>query len=89
MARNGDIQIKSAETVSEMRTFVEKNGSYNAETNCKDDRVDTAAMASQMLRLLPKRFEQMRDKTREFTGFTNFQHREEKEKTPDYQEFYV
>ena len=77
MTRNGDIQIRSPETVSEMRTFVEKNGSYNAETGCKDDRVDTAAMASQMLRLMPKRFVELRDKTQIFQGFANFKHREE------------
>ena len=77
MTRNGDIQIRSAETISEMRTFVEKNGSYNAESGCKDDRVDSAAMASQMYRLMPKKFKALRDETQVFTGFANFKHREE------------
>jgi len=89
MARNGDIQLRSAESISEMRTFVEKNGKYNAEAGCKDDRVISAAMASQMLRLMPKRFEELRDKTEAFTGFTNFAHREDTNRSDSYQEFYV
>lgn len=52
-ARDGSLQIRCRETVAEMRTFVEVNGSYNAESGCHDERVDTAGMASQMIRLLP------------------------------------
>ena len=90
MTRNGDIQIRSSETISEMRTFVEKNGSYNAETGCKDDRVDTAGMASQMYRLMPKKFKALRDETQVFTGFANFKHREEVGKdTGEYREVMV
>jgi hypothetical protein len=51
-----DLQIRCKETVSEMRTYVEQNGSYNAASGCKDDRVITAAMASQMMTLLPRKF---------------------------------
>lgn len=89
MSRNSDIQIRCGETISEMRTFVEKNGTYNAESGCKDDRVDSAAMASQMMLLLPKRFEELRDKTRAFTGFANFKHREEKGDSMGYREVMV
>jgi len=89
MTRNGDIQIRCAETISEMRTFVEKNGSYNAESGCKDDRVDTAAMASQMLRLMPKKFESLRDNSQAFNGFTNFAHREQIKDDGSYREVRV
>ena len=89
MTRNGDIQIRCAETISEMRTFVEKNGSYNAESGCKDDRVDSAAMASQMLRLMPKRFIGLRDESEVFTGFANFDDRIAPDYDGGYQEVHV
>ncbi|MFA5363533.1 MAG: hypothetical protein WC335_09915, partial [Candidatus Omnitrophota bacterium] len=54
-ARDGSLQIRCMETVAEMRTFVEENGHYNAESGCHDERVDTAGMASQMMKLLPWR----------------------------------
>jgi len=53
--RSGSLQIRSKETVSEMRTFIEESGKYGAAQGCNDDRVITAAIASQMLILLPKR----------------------------------
>jgi len=53
MARDGDLQILSKQTISEMRTFVEEDGKFNAASGCHDERVDTAGMASQMMRLLP------------------------------------
>ncbi len=89
MTRNGDIQIKCAETVSEMRTFVEKNGSYNAESGCHDDRVDSAGMASQMMVLLPKRFQDLRNESDAFEGFANFKDREGTEYDGGYQEVMV
>ena len=89
MARNGDIQIRSAETISEMRTFVEKNGKYNAESGCKDDRVDAAALASQMLRLMPKRFVALRDESEVFTGFANFDDRIAPDYDGGYREVHV
>lgn len=52
-SRDGALQIRCLETVSEMRTFIEENGSYNAESGCHDERVDTAGMAAMMMRLLP------------------------------------
>jgi hypothetical protein len=53
-ARDGGLQIRCRETVAEMRTFTEKGGHFNAESGCHDERVVTAAMASQMLNLLPR-----------------------------------
>ena len=53
-ARDGAIQIRCRETVAEMRTFTEKGGHFSAEAGCHDERVMTAAMASQMLLLIPR-----------------------------------
>ncbi len=55
MARDGDLQIMSKQTISEMRTFVEEDGKFNAASGCHDERVDTGGMASQMMRMLPYR----------------------------------
>jgi len=55
LASTGQIQIRCRETVSEMRTFVEKSGKLNAELGCHDERVDTAAMAAVMMTLMPRR----------------------------------
>lgn len=52
--RDGAIHIRCKETVSEMRTYVEESGRYSAETGCKDDRVTSSYMASEMLRKLDK-----------------------------------
>ena len=51
--RDGTLGIRCKETVSEMRTFIEESGKYNAESGCHDERVDCAGMASQMMVLLP------------------------------------
>jgi hypothetical protein len=51
--RDGSLGIRCRETVAEMRTFIEENGSFNAEQGCHDERVDCAGMASQMMLLLP------------------------------------
>ena len=54
--RDGSLQVRSKETVSEMRTFVEhKGGRFEAEAGCHDERVITLGMAAEMLRLLPRR----------------------------------
>ena len=74
MARNGDLQIRCKETVSEMRTYVEKNGKFNAASGCHDDRVMSAGMASQMMTLLPRKLKDNR-KRQEFKGFTNIRDR--------------
>ncbi|MEA2066538.1 MAG: hypothetical protein U9O65_05510, partial [Thermotogota bacterium] len=55
MARDGQIQINCKETVSEMRTFVEESGKYNAAPGCHDERVDTAGMAACMMTMLPRK----------------------------------
>lgn len=47
--RDGVITIRCAETVKEMRTFIEKDEKYGAEAGCKDDRVTSAQMAVQMM----------------------------------------
>ena len=52
-ARDGGLGIRCKETVSEMRTFIEEDMSFNAEVGCHDERVDCAGMASQMMLLLP------------------------------------
>jgi hypothetical protein len=70
-ARDGILQIVCRETVSEMRTFIEDNGSYNAEVGCKDERVDTAGMASQMIKLLPRKIKDVKKQTASFTNWSN------------------
>lgn len=79
MAKDGDLQIRCKETVSEMRTFIEENGKYHGSSGSHDDRVMSAAMASQMMVLLPKKF---RDAQRRIEGFTNISGRYDR--TPDY-----
>jgi hypothetical protein len=86
MSRDGDLQIRCKETVSEMRTFEESNGHLEAATGCKDDRVMSAAMASQMMLLLPIRHE-TRD-SRQTYGFTNIADRYKPE-DEGYKEFYA
>lgn len=67
MARNGDLKIACRETIAEMRTYVEENGKFNAAQGCHDDRVISAAMASQMMSLLPSAIDTSRDNA----GFSN------------------
>jgi hypothetical protein len=54
MCRDGQIQIVCKETVSEMRTFIEESGKFNASSGCHDERVDTAGMASVIMTMLPQ-----------------------------------
>ena len=89
MARDAVLQVRCKETVSEMRTFMEESGHLEAATGCKDDRVITAAMASQMMTLLPKKFRVKRGDDKPFTGFKNFEHRIKKPVEGDYQEYYA
>ena len=83
MSRDGSMIVKSKATVSEMRTFKEENGKYNAESGCHDERVDTAGMAAQMFKLMPSA---MADDTP--FEFTNFNHRTER-KSEGYVEVYA
>lgn len=89
-SRDGMIHIMSQQTVSEMRTFIEENGKYNAASGCHDERVDTAAMATQMFQLLPSqaRVEDAKAGKNKFYGFNNIASRGEKN-GGDYQEFYA
>lgn len=95
MARDASIQIMCKETVSEMRTFIELNGKFHAPSGCHDDRVDCACMASQMLKLLPKRFREQRGLKPRFTGFKNWeryvasQRQGRKPSDRNYREYYV
>lgn len=50
--KDGTITIRCRETVGEMRTFVEMNRKFGAESGCKDDRVITVQMAVQMMGVL-------------------------------------
>ncbi len=61
MSRDGQIQITCKETVSEMRTFVEESGKYNAALGCHDERVDTAGIACCVMALLPQRMTEEED----------------------------
>lgn len=88
--RDGLIHIQCKQTVSEMRTFIEENGTYNAASGCHDDRVDTACMATQMFQLIApkiKESEKSRDRGRTY-GFTNITDRA-KQQEGGYMEFYA
>jgi hypothetical protein len=90
--RDGLLQIRCVETVSEMRTFVDKGGRYEAETGCNDDRVTTASLAGQMLKLLPRRPRREAGSGRkvETGGFANWKQRSgSKEFDSGYEEVYV
>ncbi len=53
--RDGRLQVRCRETVSEMRTFVEhKGGRFEAESGCHDERVMTLGMAARMMELIPR-----------------------------------
>jgi hypothetical protein len=85
MARDAGMHIRCQQTVSEMRTFIEENGKYNAASGCHDERVDTAGMASQMYQLLPK---DLHNDAQDGIVFSNITSRA-KRPSPDYQEVYV
>ena len=89
-ARDGLMHIQCKQTVSEMRTFIEENGSYNAASGCHDERVDTAGMATQMFQLIAskiKETEKAKDRGKVY-GFTNITDRY-KQHDGGYQEFYA
>jgi len=89
MARNGGLQIRCAETVLEMRTFIELNGKFNAASGCHDDRVDSAGMAAELMTMLPKRV-QKRKRDQEFSGFSNIRDRvTDRKAETGYKEVYV
>jgi hypothetical protein len=55
MSRDAQVQIMCKQTVSEMRTFVEESGRFEAAPGCHDERVDTAGIACMIMTLLPHR----------------------------------
>jgi hypothetical protein len=71
-----------------MRTFVEKDGSYNAESGCHDERVDTGGMASQMMKIMPRKIKPKEDRREQTGGFSNF-NKASKTKRGEYQEVYA
>lgn len=71
LVRDGHMQIKCRETVSEMRTFVEEAGKFNASSGCHDERVDTASMAAMMMTMLP-RIIRTGDKKQDQEGIQNW-----------------
>lgn len=89
MCRDAQIHIKSKQTVSEMRTFIEENGKYGAASGCHDDRVDSAGMATQMFRLIPRRlFDKDTKGDPQTFGFSNISRRYQ-QKDEGYQEYYT
>jgi hypothetical protein len=84
LSRDSGIQIRCKETVSEMRTFIEENSHLEAATGCKDDRVMSAAMASQMMTMLPGRLLG----STEQGGIQNWNNKNQ-QKSSQYQEVYA
>lgn len=75
-ARDGGIQIRCKETVSEMRTYKEESGQFEAETGCKDDRVVSACMGAMMMDLLlAASVTRRKDNKASAHGFSNWQAR--------------
>jgi hypothetical protein len=91
--RDGSLQVRSKETVSEMRTFVEhKGGRFEAEAGCHDERVLTLGMAAEMLRLLPRRArfgERMQSSARSGFRFSNVERKQRSQWNGGYQEVRV
>ncbi len=71
MSRDGGLHIMCKETVAEMRTFIELNGKFGAASGCNDDRVITAALASQMYKHAPFLSRKKRKRS-ESVGFANW-----------------
>jgi len=84
MARDGQVQIMCKQTVSEMRTFIEDSGTYEAAYGCHDERVDTAGMACCMMTMLPRRLRSDQSES----GIQNWL-RDDISDRPSYQEVYV
>ena len=85
MSRDSQLHIKNLATVSEMRTFKEENGKFNAESGCHDERVDTAGMASQMFQKLPRFIEGNKPQGVQFTNLRD----RSKVENEGYQEIYA
>jgi len=83
-AKASDIKINCKATISEMRTFIEEGMKYTAAKNCKDDRVITAAMASQMMMHLPEKFRKSRN-----VEIKNWDNKSNNSSNRDCQEYYA
>ncbi len=71
VAKDGSLQIRCKETVTEMRTFVEKkSGEFGAASGCHDERVDTAGIAAEVISTLPHHDSENK---KEVFAFTNWQ----------------
>jgi hypothetical protein len=88
-AEDGSLKINSQETVSEMRTFVEKNGKFQGESGCQDDRVIAAAIAAQLFKDAPFLAKETRTKSRGTVGFSNWANRNKHSEERDYMEIRV
>ena len=86
MARDGQIQIACAQTVSEMRTFKEESGRYEAASGCHDERVDTAGMAACMMTMLPRRIQASKQRD---SGIQNWLNKDKSLDSGGYQEVYA
>jgi hypothetical protein len=88
-SRDGSLLIASKQTVSEMRTYVEKDGHFAASSGCHDERVVTAAIASQIFKTAPF-LARGRRKKNNAVRFNNLDNRKKaKQESYDYQEVMV
>ena len=83
MVRDGSMTIKCLQTVSEMRTYIEEGGKYEAASGCHDERVDCGGMASQMMRLIPRKAGKGRKPE---TGIMNWLEKDKEEDMGGYME---
>ena len=89
-SRDGSLQIMCKETVAEMRTYIEESGRFGAESGCHDDRVMSAAMASQMMLLLPRVDFKHKAAKQKAAGFSNWNNRGKQDRYDGgYQETYA
>lgn len=61
--------LQCRETVEELRTFVERDRKWGAESGCKDDRVSSAYCASRVAELYPAGMGKTRDRPPEVVNF--------------------
>jgi hypothetical protein len=71
-----------------MRTYVEEGGKYAAAQGCNDDRVITAAIASQLMVLLPRQTYTGASGAPKAVGFSNWKPESSGDKS-DYMEIYA
>ena len=86
--RDNTLKLNSVQTISEMRTYIEEGGHFAAASGCNDDRVITAAMASELVKTLPRAFGRVGATKSEGARFTNMDNGETS-KSNSYSEFYA